>query len=202
MTTTRLRGVARAWTIGALALAASMGGVVAGVGPASAVEAEAEQAVAAVALVHADDVRGNLTLPSAATNGTTFDWSSANSAVVTDTGEVTRPDHGSAPVDVPLTVTGTHDGATATRTIILHVQPLPAPADYEAYAFAYFAGESTDDGEKIYFGASRGNDPLDYDVLNDGQPILASEHGTTGLRDPFIIRSAEGDRFYLLATDL
>ena len=82
------------------------------------------------------------------------------------------------------------------------MQPLPAPADYEAYAFAYFAGESTDDGEKIYFGASRGNDPLDYDVLNDGRPVLSSQFGTKGLRDPFIIRSAEGDRFYLLATDL
>ena len=101
-----------------------------------------------------------------------------------------------------LTVTGTLGTATATRSITVRVQPLPEAADYEAYAFAYFAGESTDDGEKIYFGASRGNDPLDYDVLNDGRPVLSSQFGTKGLRDPFIIRSAEGDRFYLLATDL
>ena len=32
--------------------------------------------------------------------------------------------------------------------------------------------------------------------------MLSSQFGTKGLRDPFIIRSAEGDTFYLLATDL
>ncbi|WP_165821137.1 immunoglobulin-like domain-containing protein [Nocardioides gansuensis] len=163
---------------------------------------KAQEAVDAVALVHPDDVRGNLTLPGSGLHGTTLTWSSGNPAVVTDSGEVTRPAHGSDPVDVPLTVTGTLDGSTATRTITVRVRPLPAPADHEAYAFAYFAGESTDDAEKIYFGASRGNDPLDYDVLNDGRPVLASEHGERGLRDPFLIRSPEGDRFYLLATDL
>jgi hypothetical protein len=163
---------------------------------------KAQAAVDAIALVHPDDVRGNLTLPTSGLHGTTFGWASSDPAVVSPTGEVTRPAHGSAPVDVVLTVTGTLNGATATRNIALRVQPLPAPADYDAYAFAYFAGESTDDGEKIYLGASRGNDPLDYDVLNDGRPILSSQFGTRGLRDPFVIRSAEGDRFYLLATDL
>ncbi len=165
-------------------------------------EGKAQAAVAAVELVHPDDVRGNLTLPASGLHGTTLAWSSSNPTVVSTTGVVTRPAHGSAPVDVVLTVTGTLNGATASRSIPVRVQPLPAPADYEAYAFAYFAGESTDDGEKIYLGASRGNDPLDYDVLNDGKPILSSQYGTKGLRDPFIIRSAEGDRFYMLATDL
>ncbi len=165
-------------------------------------EGKVQAAVAAVELVHPDDVRGNLTLPAAGASGSSFDWSSSDPAVVSDTGDVTRPAHGRAPVDVVLTVTGTLREATASRSITVRVQPLTAPADYDAYAFAYFAGESTDDGEKIYFGASRGNDPLDYDVLNDGQPVLSSQFGTKGLRDPFIIRSAEGDRFYLLATDL
>ena len=163
---------------------------------------KAQDAVDAIELVHPDDVRGNLTLPTSGSSGTTFAWSSSDEQVVTATGEVTRPAHGSAPVDVVLTVTGTLGTATATRSITVRVRPLPAPADYDAYAFAYFAGESTDDGEKIYLGASRGNDPLDYDVLNDGRPVLESAYGTKGLRDPFIIRSAEGDRFYLLATDL
>lgn len=165
-------------------------------------EGKAQAAVAAVELVHPDDVRGNLTLPSEGLHETTLAWDSSADDVVSDTGEVTRPAHGAQPVDVTLTVTATRGAATASRSIVVRVQPLPAPADYEAYAFAYFAGESTDNAEKIYLGASRGNDPLDYDVLNDGQPILASDEGTMGLRDPFIIRSAEGDRFYLLATDL
>ena len=199
-------GFVRAWTVGALLTAASMGGVVSGVTPASsAVQAAAtpvQDAVDAIALVHPDDVRGNLTLPTSGPGGATFTWSSSAPAVVTDTGEVTRPAHGGAPVEVVLTVTGSLAGDTATRPITVRVRPAPAPADYEAYAFAYFAGESTDQGERIFLGASRGNDPLDYDVLDDGRSILQSQYGTRGLRDPFVIRSAEGDRFFLLATDL
>ena len=32
--------------------------------------------------------------------------------------------------------------------------------------------------------------------------MLTSTKGTQGLRDPFLIRSPEGDRFFLIATDL
>lgn len=163
---------------------------------------KAQEAVAAVELVHPDDVRGNLTLPVAGLHDATLAWSSGSPDVVTATGEVTRPSYGEAPVDVTLTVTATKGTGTATRDIVVRVQPAPEAPDYEGYAFAYFAGESTDDGEKIYLGASRGNDPLDYDELNDGLPVLESTFGEKGLRDPFIIRSHEGDRFYLLATDL
>ncbi len=163
---------------------------------------KAQEAVAAVQLVHPDDVRGNLTLPASGLHGTTFAWVSSDPSVVSASGVVTRPAHEEPAADVTLTVTGTRNAATAPRSIVVRVQPLPAPADYEAYAFAYFAGESTDDGEKIYFGASKGDDPLDYDELNNGDPVLESAHGTEGLRDPFIIRSPEGDRFFLLATDL
>lgn len=77
----------------------------------------------------------------------------------------------------------------------------PDCIDYEAYAFLYFTG-STIAGEQIYLAASRGNDALHWDELNSAKPILTSSEGTTGLRDPFIIRSVDGDTFYLLATDL
>ncbi|MFW6868394.1 immunoglobulin-like domain-containing protein [Nocardioides sp. CPCC 206347] len=165
-------------------------------------EGKAQAAVAAVQLVHPDDVRGNLALPSSGPDDTALTWSSSTPEVVSATGEVTRPAHGAAAVDVTLTVTGTKGTATASRDIVVRVQPAPAAPDYEGYAFAYFAGESTDDGEKIHLGASQGNDPLAYDALNDGAPVLSSAFGEQGLRDPFIIRSHEGDRFFLLATDL
>jgi hypothetical protein len=71
----------------------------------------------------------------------------------------------------------------------------------EGYAFLYFTG-STSAGENIYLAASTGNNALNWTELNGGQPILTSSHGTKGLRDPFVIRSAEGDKFFLLATDL
>ncbi|KAJ4116146.1 hypothetical protein NW768_011118 [Fusarium equiseti] len=72
---------------------------------------------------------------------------------------------------------------------------------YEAYAFSYFTGNSLE-GEKIYFAASKGNNALDWTELNGGKPVLSSTKGTKGLRDPFVIRSVEGDKFFLIATDL
>lgn len=73
---------------------------------------------------------------------------------------------------------------------------------YAGYLFAYFTGEGTADGEQIRYALSRGNDPLHWRELNAGKPVLTSELGEKGLRDPFVIRSPEGDKFYLIATDL
>lgn len=78
------------------------------------------------------------------------------------------------------------------------VTPAPAGA---AYLFVYFT-ENTIDGEKLRFAISDGNNALQWKTLNHGKPVLQSTEGTRGLRDPFIMRSAEGDRFFLLATDL
>lgn len=71
----------------------------------------------------------------------------------------------------------------------------------EGYAFLYFTGDSIA-GENIFMAASTGNNALNWTELNGGQPILKSIYGTKGVRDPFVIRSAEGDKFFLLATDL
>ncbi|CBX93245.1 hypothetical protein IAQ61_008962 [Plenodomus lingam] len=71
----------------------------------------------------------------------------------------------------------------------------------EGYVFAYFTNNSRA-GEKIYLAASNGNNALDWTELNNGQPILTSTKGTTGLRDPFLIRSNDGSKFFLIATDL
>ncbi|MDH6500385.1 family 43 glycosylhydrolase [Streptomyces sp. SAI-149] len=73
---------------------------------------------------------------------------------------------------------------------------------YAGYLFAYFTGEGTADGEQIRYALSRGNDPLHWRELNQGKPVLTSTTGEKGLRDPFVIRSPKGDRFYLIATDL
>ena len=73
---------------------------------------------------------------------------------------------------------------------------------YAGYLFAYFTGEGTADGEQIRYALSRGNDPLHWRELNAGKPVLTSTTGEKGLRDPFVIRSPKGDKFYLIATDL
>ncbi|CAL9431471.1 hypothetical protein SUDANB6_02056 [Streptomyces sp. enrichment culture] len=84
-----------------------------------------------------------------------------------------------------------HSGAPSVRK----------PA-YAGYLFAYFTGEGTADGEQIRYALSRGNDALHWRELNGGRPVLTSTTGEKGLRDPFVIRSPEGDRFYMIATDL
>ncbi|MER6184525.1 family 43 glycosylhydrolase [Streptomyces sp. NPDC001652] len=73
---------------------------------------------------------------------------------------------------------------------------------YAGYLFTYFTGEGTADGEQIRYALSRGNDPLHWRELNAGKPVLTSTTGEKGLRDPFVIRSPKGDKFYLIATDL
>ncbi|MBW3079417.1 glycoside hydrolase family 43 protein [Bifidobacterium simiiventris] len=72
---------------------------------------------------------------------------------------------------------------------------------YEAYVWAYFTGD-TGGNEQISLAVSRGNDALNWQTLNGGRPLLTSAFGTRGLRDPFITRSHDDSRFYIIATDL
>src|SRR6478609_6132216 len=117
-------------------------------------------------------------------------------------GVVVGPAHGEDDETVTLTATVRVGAATATRELVAHVPALPEQEDLEGYLFSYFIGEGYADGEQVYFGLSRGNDALRYQNLNDNEPVLTSELGEEGLRDPFIIRSPEGDKFYQIATDL
>jgi hypothetical protein len=170
----------------------------------------------------ASDVLGSLTLPesgadlpavSALPGASTavITWQSSSDAIstvdvgsgenVTKKGAVTR---GSSDAAVTLTATVSVPGtASIVVPFELTVPALARPTaeDLEAYMFVYFTGDSID-GEKLRFAVSEGNNALDWDELNDAQPVLESTLGTKGLRDPFIMRSPEGDRFFLIATDL
>ncbi len=160
-----------------------------------------EQARAPLTVTNLDDVRGNLTLPPTGLHATTVEWSSADAATISATGVVHRPAAGSAARKVELTAKISLGGATAEKTLTATVPALPAAAPMKGYAFAYFTGDSIA-GEKIHFAASQGNNALKWTELNGGQPALTSTLGTKGLRDPFLIRSPEGDKFFLIATDL
>lgn len=72
--------------------------------------------------------------------------------------------------------------------------------DYAGYLFGHFIGEGAEDQEQIYFAVSE--DGLHFTDMNGCKPVLISEIGEKGVRDPFLCRSAEGDRFFLIATDL
>lgn len=67
------------------------------------------------------------------------------------------------------------------------------------YLFVTFTGES-EDGEQIYFALSR--DGFHWKDLNGGRCVLRSQIGEQGVRDPFLIRTQDGERYYLIATDL
>ena len=68
-----------------------------------------------------------------------------------------------------------------------------------AYLLVHFTGQSAR-GEQIYFSVSE--DGLHWTDLNNSEPVLVSTLGDKGVRDPAIVRSPDGKKFYLLATDL
>lgn len=54
--------------------------------------------------------------------------------------------------------------------------------------------------EQIYMGVSK--DGRHWDVLNGGNPVLVSDVGEKGVRDSFLLRSHDGHKVWLIATDL
>lgn len=74
-----------------------------------------------------------------------------------------------------------------------------AQTSYTGYLMAHFIGEGSG-GEQIYL--SHSDDGLNWTDLNRGQIVLRSPLGTKGVRDPIIVRSPAGDRYWLIATDL
>ncbi|KAJ2895700.1 glycosyl hydrolase family 43 [Zalerion maritima] len=155
-------------------------------------------ATAELAVANINDVRGNLYLPTTWDDDISVSWATSSSSVISTDGVVNRQ---SSDTTATLTATLSYNGITNTKTMTATVRAAVDIDEYEAYMFAYFTGSSVA-GEKIYLAASDGNDALQWSELNDGEPYLTSTKGTTGLRDPFIIRSPEGDTFYLIATDL
>ncbi|WP_310601509.1 glycoside hydrolase family 43 protein [Anaerosporobacter sp.] len=67
------------------------------------------------------------------------------------------------------------------------------------YLFVHFIGEEKD-GEQIYFSISK--DGLHWKDLNQGKPILYSDLGDKGVRDPFIVKEPTTGKYFLIATDL
>lgn len=161
-----------------------------------------------------EDVRGNITLPVKTESGVEISWATDHPEIVdvnaqaetiegygeVPAGIVTRP---AQDTQVTMTATLTYQGQTTTKEITLSVKAAPKmieESDYTDYFFAYFAGEGYEDGEQIYFASSQ--DGMNWEDLNNNKPVLNSTLGEQGVRDPFIIRSPEGDKFYLIATDL
>ncbi|WP_139418028.1 immunoglobulin-like domain-containing protein [Agromyces laixinhei] len=166
------------------------------------------------------DERTTENLPLATTgtvNGAAITWTSSDPALVTSTdaayaapsvgsadpfaggGLVTRPAYGEGDREVTLIASATLNGQTAERTFEVTVAEHGRSAPDAGYAAAYF---KSDGDEKIYQAATTGNDFFTFETVNGGNPVITSTADTTGLRDPYILRSQNGDKYYMIATDL
>lgn len=168
--------------------------------------AEMQEILDSIVIPDEEAVRGNITLPKESA-GAVITWKSSNVNVITDTekdgkaaGVVTR---GTYDQWITLTATVKKENETAEKTISVNVLKAPEAItedDYAGYLFGHFIGESSDDGEQIYFATS--SNRLNFTDMNGGQPVLRSTVGEEGVRDPYLYRSPEGDRYFLIATDL
>ena len=79
--------------------------------------------------------------------------------------------------------------------------PNIAEKDYVAYLFTYFHGNSVEE-EQICFSVSL--DGYNYRALNNNRPVIDSKKisETGGVRDPHILRSQDGETFYMVVTDM
>ena len=70
-----------------------------------------------------------------------------------------------------------------------------------AYLFTYFTGNAGTE-ESIRFAISK--DGYHFNALNDNQPVISSAaiSSTGGVRDPHILRGADGKTFYMVVTDM
>ena len=75
-----------------------------------------------------------------------------------------------------------------------------ASAAEGGFLFTTFRDEATPMSEQIYMGISE--DGRHWDALNGGKPVLVSDVGEKGVRDSFMLRSHDGQKVWLIATDL
>ncbi|MBH8558117.1 family 43 glycosylhydrolase [Hymenobacter negativus] len=77
----------------------------------------------------------------------------------------------------------------------------PAKEKTSAYLFVYFTGNDIKE-EAIRFALSP--DGYHYTALNGNRPVISSAaiSETGGVRDPHILRGADGKTFYMVATDM
>ncbi len=83
---------------------------------------------------------------------------------------------------------------------IITLMSISTSAIARNFLFITFKGEQSPMTEQVYFALSK--DGLAWEQTNDGKPVLVSKLGEKGVRDPFLLRSHDGKKFFLIATDL
>ena len=169
-----------------------------------------------------DGVYGNIYLPTEI-EGATVTWRSSKPKVINAKGEGDKApgivNRQAKDTTVQLTAVIEKEGKKTQYVQDVLVKAAPeeiADEDYEAYLFGHFVGESygttvnnekVATGEQMFFALADVGKGLQFKDMNSStmgnlKPVLSSNVGERGVRDPFICRSPEGDSFYLIATDL
>ena len=176
-----------------------------------------------ISVVNAEDgVYGNVYLPEEVEGAKVSWWSSDESVIYPRAyneiaaGDVDRPGEDQT---VKLIAKIEKDGGVTKYEQDVLVKGLERELqdeDYEAYLFTHFIGEGTGKtengvriatGEQMFFALADVGQGLHFKDMNGStmsnpKPVLTSEVGEKGVRDPFMLRSPDGDTFYLIATDL
>ena len=138
--------------------------------------------------------------------GGTVTWKSEMDAVVIGedglTAEVQAPAVGEEDLTGTLTAVISLGTLTAEVEVPVTVKAQVGPDDPYGYLMVHFVEDSNGYAEKMYLDISRGDNPEQWDPLNDREPILASNLGTTGARDPYLTYNPETETYYIIATDL
>nr|WP_236024566.1 Ig-like domain-containing protein [Bifidobacterium pluvialisilvae] len=169
----------------------------------------------------------NLPLVSEGTqNGSAITWTSSNDKVITGTdanykapangmadpykgaGIVTRPAYGDGD-SKPVTLAATASykgGEKVTKTVDVVVKEKTRSVPDGAYAAVTFLSDAATTngkiGEALYESATDGNNFFSFKEINNSNPVIVSNTDTKGLRDPYVLKSKDGDKFYMIATDL
>lgn len=164
----------------------------------------------ALEIKNADAIKGNVTLPDTVF-GKKVTWKSSNEDVLSVTdkengdyiipkGQVKRGDE-----NVKVTLWATVDLGLVKPVFTQEVTVLKKGKDVGesvGYLYAYFRGNVDGSEEHLSIHVAASEDGCNWFDLNENKAVIKSEMGTYSLRDPYLLRSHEGDKFYLIATDL
>src|SRR5699024_9679460 len=179
--------------------------------PRSGGPSSAERLLAQIRIPDADRIRGSislpLTLPGAPDVPVT--WSSSAPEIISERtingvapGVVRRPPAGGEPADVRLVAYVHLPHGVLQREFRVTVLPAIELARTSRYAMVNFARSNSHEGQQLYFAVWEGDDPTSWQAVNSGRAVLEATAGMRAVRDPSIVRPPEGDRFFLVVTDL
>ena len=88
---------------------------------------------------------------------------------------------------------------SATCALLALATPTPLRRPDEEYV-GYLMTTFVDANPQVHWHLSQAEDPLNFEALNGGEPILVSDVGTGGVRDMFLVTNTERSEYFMLAT--